>query len=77
MHIFGDSGVVINDSITSEQVGQPLVINSDFESHGDGTVTVAGTKVVNANNSDIDRASGSPSNSDGTSSLFAQAVPRS
>ena len=47
------AGIVILDDILSEDVGKEIVMNSDFESAGDGTLTVWSGKTVKSNNGDI------------------------
>ena len=47
------SGVVLLDSMTSGANGKSLVIDADFESEGDGTLTVWTGKTVTTTTSDI------------------------
>ena len=49
----GGSGVVILDSLTSTAKASDLVINSDYESHGDGTLSLQTTKTIISNDSDV------------------------
>jgi hypothetical protein len=47
------SGVVVLDNMTSASVGNAIVFNADFESQGDGTLTVVGTKTITTNNGNL------------------------
>jgi len=47
------SGIVIQDNLTADSTGFPFVIFSDYESAGDGTLTVNSMKAVTSFNSPI------------------------
>ena len=47
------SGVVISDNMTGGATAKALVIDADFESEGDGTISVANGKTVTSNKSDV------------------------
>ena len=47
------SGVVLLDDMTTTASNYPLVMNADFESEGDGTLTVWAGKTVTSNKSDV------------------------
>jgi hypothetical protein len=47
------SGIVIHDTMTGEANAKPLVVNSDLDANGSGTLTVETGKTIDSNNSDI------------------------
>ena len=48
------SGIRITQDLLSQQaISFPLVIDSDFDSEGDGSLTVSEAKAIDSNNSDI------------------------
>ena len=47
------SGLVILDDMTSAAANKPLVFDVDFESEGDGTLTVQTAKTITSNKSDV------------------------
>jgi hypothetical protein len=47
------SGVVLHDHMTGAASNKPLVIDADFESEGDGTLTIVTGKTVTSNKSDV------------------------
>ena len=47
------SGLWVHDDMTSAASNKPLVIDTDFESEGDGTLTVVATKTITSNKSDV------------------------
>ena len=47
------SGIVFLSSLFGANTAKTLVINSDYESAGDGTLTLVTSKVLISNNSDI------------------------
>ena len=47
------SGLVVSDDMTSTATNSPLVMDVDFESEGDGTLTVWAGKTVTSNKSDV------------------------
>ena len=47
------SGLWLHDDLTIATANKALVINVDFESEGDGTLTVVATKTVASNKSDV------------------------
>jgi hypothetical protein len=51
--LIAGSGLVLLDSMTTTNAAKPLVIDADFESEGDGTLTVWTGKTVTTNNSDM------------------------
>ena len=44
------TGIVILDNMNSEAAGKAVVINSDYENAGDGTLTLVSTKTLTSNN---------------------------
>ena len=49
----GGTGIVILNSLTSSSSGAALVIDSDFETHGDGTLTIQAGKTIDADDGDV------------------------
>ena len=49
----GGTGIVIHDNLMEAVSGKPLVIDSDYQTPGDGILTVAASKTIDGNNSDI------------------------
>ena len=47
------AGVVLHDDMTAAASNKPLVIDADYESEGDGTLTVQTGKTVTSNKSDV------------------------
>ena len=44
-------GIVIHNAMTGKATSKSLVINADYESHGDGTLTIVATKTFDSNDS--------------------------
>ena len=51
--LIAGSGLVILEDMTSAVANKPLVFDVDFESEGDGTLTVQTAKTITSNNSDV------------------------
>ena len=51
--LIAGSGVVILEDMTSAVANKPLVFDVDFESEGDGTLTVQTAKTITSNKSDV------------------------
>ena len=51
--LLAGSGIVIFDDLSSEATNRVLVLNSDYESHGDGTLTLVSLKTINSNDGDV------------------------
>ena len=47
------TGVVFLDDLLGAATGKPLVIDADYENHGDGILTVWAGKTIRSNNADI------------------------
>ena len=49
----GGTGIYIHDSFQGAANGKVLVLNSDMDASGDGTLTIANERTVNSNHGDI------------------------
>ena len=52
--LYAGCGIVIHERLTGEVPGQKFVLNADYDSFGDGTLTLSSGKVITSNNADVE-----------------------
>jgi len=53
LSLIAGSGISVFNNILGIAAGNAIVLNADYESHGDGTITVAATRTITSNDGDI------------------------